>query len=334
MIVFMVLEFILRMFPFLYTEVNNSYKYLRWPQKPQFGVSFYSFSEIFPLQFDERKYYGKTKGVVNYYFNQFGARWIYPENQETSNKNAIVVGDSFTLGFGLRYEDAYVFKLQEFLARKKIPINFFNLAKPGADSEKCLSVYRQIEATIPHDMVIYGLHLNDLIPFGTSEPINYVSRYNLSVLRENKTVYDWCKRIRENSKLLTFIFQRVTRKGRESKIKDLVSPSRFTEPFFIKNMNAIKQMDLEARQKGAKFFVVILPILVGVQENVFGQVYAHIREALERYDVSYFDLSSSVASYADKDLWILPFDQHPNEVANSCFARRLCELTETNASFN
>ena len=106
----------------------------------------------------------------------------------------------------------------------------------------------------------------------------------------------------------------------------MINPSQFETPYFIDTMNAIKQMNLEAKQENVNFFVVILPILIDVRITTFAPVYDKIKSLFTTYDIQYFDLSNSVSSYEDSDLWILPFDQHPNEVANAVFANRLSIL--------
>lgn len=312
-----VLEIAVRIFPDVELEINNPYKYTEIKGEVRLGIALHSYSEIYPLRFDKRGYYRKSNGVIDYNFNQFGARWIESREQKLRGKTVVVVGDSFTYGFGLRYEDAYIFKLQNLLYKDKLYLDFINFSEPAANSQTCLDIYREKRNDMPHDMLIYGLHLNDLIEFSTSHVNCNIYRYD-----------SW---IRKKSKLADLILKKIEKKkSRRKNIKGLISPLRFETTYFTDNMNAIKQMNLEARQQDVDFFIVILPILVDVKEGAFTQVYDKIKRIFDRYGIKYFDLTPSVMAHDDDlNLWILPFDQHPNETANAIFARALSILLKT-----
>jgi hypothetical protein len=79
-----------------------------------------------------------------------------------------VLGDSFAYGHDLHDEDSFIYKLQIKLQKKACRISFVNLAKRGVNSTKCLEIYQQFKDAIPHDAVLYGLHLNDRVEFATS----------------------------------------------------------------------------------------------------------------------------------------------------------------------
>jgi len=82
-------------------------------------------------------------------------------------------------------------------------------------------------------------------------------------------------------------------------------------------------MKQEALANGSGFAVVILPVLIDLKFGTFNPVYNRIKALFDENDIMYFDLTSSVVAYSDKDLWILPFDQHPNEIANEIFTQKL-----------
>ncbi|MDD2689293.1 MAG: hypothetical protein PHT41_03980 [Candidatus Omnitrophica bacterium] len=310
LLVIALLEIILRIYPVREITVNNPYQYIKTKGQARFGIPFNTYAETFPLKFDSRGYYRKSSGIIGYHFNQFGGRWLEPAEQKLGRRNIIVIGDSFTYGFGLRYEDTYIYKIQDSLNKSGLNVSFINFSRPGCDSEMCLTIYNRIKDTIHHDCLIYGLDLNDLIEF----PISYI----LSNRR------GCCARIRRYSKLMDFIFVRVGKiKHRQENIRGLIDPSNFEKSYFIKNIEAIKQINIEAQRRSIKFLVVILPILTDLRDCAFCPVYKKIKEQFGINKIAYFDLTDSVCSYQDPDLWIFPFDQHPNEVANTIYARKL-----------
>lgn len=306
-----ILEITFRIFPDKYAHINNPYQYTKFLGELKCGVPFHSYCEIYPIGFDARKYYKKSSGIIKYDFNQFGARWIKSQNQEiNAEKKIFVVGDSFTLGFSLRYADAYIYKTQILLREDELSYDFINFSVPGANSKVCLENYIKKRDIIPHDMLLYGLHLNDLLPFSTSYVTCDIYRYET-----------W---VRNKSKLADFILKRVEKeRSRQKNIEKLLDPSMLNSDYFVENMNAIKQMDRETKQQGIEFVVVILPILVDVQKGTFRPVYDRVKKLLDECGIKYLDITSSVVHYGDSSLWILPFDQHPNEIANAIFAQEL-----------
>ncbi|MCI0413254.1 SGNH/GDSL hydrolase family protein [bacterium] len=307
------LETYLRIFPDHDFQTNNPYQYTRKIGKSAFQQPFHSMKELYPLQFDNRHYYEKSGGMIHYNFDQFGARWLQSKSRDSSGFNVFVLGDSFTLGFGLRYEDSYIYKLQDQLRKQQIPVNFWNFAAPGAESRKCLSIYKKCSQLFEHELILYGLHLNDLLEFPTSHVIS------LNVSKK------WWF-IAERSKLVYFLAKKKSAYfDRKRRIKKLLSPAVFQTPYFRSNLQAILDLEKEANSHGKHLRIVLLPILVDVRKDSFRPVYKAIMAELTTRGVQYYDLTH-IPREPDHAYWILPFDQHPNEKANAIFANQLTSL--------
>jgi hypothetical protein len=307
LLTFIVLEIIFRIFNFEVLIVNNPYKYTKTIGKYKLATPFHTFKHVYPLLFDKRGYYSKSNGVVEYNHNQFGARWISSTKQELSGKRILVLGDSFTFGFGLRYEDTFVYMLHSKLINTELEYNFFNFAKPAANSIVNLKVLKKNYPLIKPHMVIYFLNVNDLIQFPTS--------YIITQHRK------WKHPIIEFSKFIKFIFLRIYKKlQRTRNIERLSDPSALEKEYYLKNMQALHVMNQEAIARGSKFFVVLLPILVDLKIDTFKPVYKRILKDIKMKGVEVLDLSSVLSDFEEGSLWILPFDQHPNELASEVFA--------------
>ncbi len=305
------LEIGLRLRPPVDLPLNNPYQLTRLVGTRQFRTPFHSYREVYPLRFDHDGYYARSDGAVDYHFDQTGGRWSEPRVRDLQGDVGIVVGDSFTLGFGVRYEDTYVFKTEQALQERGRRRHFLNFAEPGADARASLRNYLAVRDQQPHDLVLFGLHLNDLIHFPTS----YVA---MTGAHGRDTV--------AGSRLLGFVARTLDeRRDREAKIRELTDPAQLERPLFRDNMAAIEAMQRAATERGRRFIVVILPILVDLRTGTFAPVYAAIRGALAQRGIRYIDLSGAVDGNRDADLWILPFDQHPNERAHAAFARQLTD---------
>jgi hypothetical protein len=305
------LEGALRLWPPVELPLNNPYHFNRLVGTYRFHVPHYSYREIFPVQFDHDGYYARSDGAIDYNFDQLGGRWLDTGRRDLAGDIAIITGDSFTFGFGLRYEDAYVFRTEQTLQALGRPRQFVNIAEPGSDARVSLRNYLAIRDQQPHDLVLFGLHMNDLIDFPTS----YVAMAGQGPIEPIG-----------GSLLLGFVARTVAKRAdRNAKIRELIDPAQVDKPRFQDNMAAIESMQRAAVEHGSRFAVVILPILVDLRAHTFEPVYAAIRRALDARGVPYIDLSRALDGESDASLWILPFDQHPNERANAAFAQRLSE---------
>jgi len=290
-------------------QTNNPYYYIeRIGDAPPFAP-YSSYAERVPLRFDHHSYYARTNGIVSFHSNQFGARWVAPVDQPLEASSILVLGDSFTYGHGLHYEDTFVFGLQKRFEKESVRISLFNFAKRGADAEEVLTIYRRFKDTVPHVAVLYGLHINDLVRFTTSHVIT------------NPLAVSW---LTERSRAFAFIVNRVHRLLiRRYRIKQLTDPSLFAEAHFLSKLQALVSLNEEAHSHGVRLYVAVLPILVDLNKDTFRPLYDGIRNALADHQIPYFDLTESLSGFADREVWILPFDQHPNHEANKVFADRL-----------
>jgi len=309
---FLLLEIACRIFPWSEShelQMNNPYYYIETIGQRKPHIPFYTYKERVPLQFDHQSYYAPTDGIVCFHSNQFGARWTEPKNQELKALKILVLGDSFTYGHGLHYEHTFVYRLEKKLEQASYPVSFLNFAKRGAHCMKCFEIYTQFKDTIPHDAVLYGLHINDLVKFPTS------------YFAANPIAIPW---IVKWSKGLDFIAKRINSYFiRKYRINRLRSTAIFEEQYFLDNMNALINLRKAANKQGARLYVVVLPILFDLKKHTLQPLYDGLKSRLDNNNFEYFDLTECLNNFHDKDVWILPFDQHPNQRANEVFSDRL-----------
>ena len=71
--------------------------------------------------------------------------------------------------------------------------------------------------------------------------------------------------------------------------------------------------------------VLLYPVLIDLKAQRFAGLYADLIALLRKEEIHVIDLTKNLNSFKDQDLWITPFDQHPNETANKIFAREAAE---------
>jgi len=108
---FILLEIACRILPWAdcnELQINNPYHYIETIGRRQHHIPYHSYQERVPLRFDFHSYYAATDGIICFHSNQFGARWITPNDQVLEANNILVLGDSFAYGHGLHYEDSFI----------------------------------------------------------------------------------------------------------------------------------------------------------------------------------------------------------------------------------
>lgn len=307
----LVLEAVCRLLPGAGGEVqlNDPYRHVKTIGRPKRFAPLHSYQERVPLEFDHQGYYAPSKGLVHFYSNQLGARWVEPADQPLAERTILVLGDSFTYCHGLRYEDCYVYRLQQLLAAEGATATLLNFAWRGFDTKRNLRNYLQVRERAPHTEVLYGLNINDLVWFPASH------------FATNPLAVPW---LTDHWRGYAFLAGRVHRwLVRRQRIRGLLSPGVFESKAFAANLEALATLQREAAARGTPLTVVLLPIMVDLQQGTFHPLYDGIRERIEARGIEVIDLSRCLDGRDDRDLWILPFDQHPNAEANRVFAEEL-----------
>jgi hypothetical protein len=267
---FLLLEIACRVFPWSESQdlqMNNPYYYIEIIGQRRPHIPFYTYKERVPIQFDHQSYYAPTDGIICFHANQIGARWIEPKEQKLKAIKILVLGDSFTYGHGLHYEHTFIYKLERKLQQESYPVSFLNFAKRGAHSIKCLEIYRQFMDTIPHDAVLYGLHINDLVRFPTS------------YFAANPIAIPW---IVKWSKGLDFIAKRInTYVIKKYRINRLRSAAIFEEQYFTDNMNSLVNLKKATSEKGARLYIVSFPILFDLKKQTLQPLYDGLKSRLD-----------------------------------------------------
>lgn len=300
------LELYLRLFPGSTLETNNSYQWNRTER-----ISKDAYADIFPWRFDRTGYYQRSEGRIEYAFNQHGARAKAAGPELDAGKAVVVIGDSLTFGFGLRFEDTYPRLAESCLDRRGLDVRLFNLARPANDGAACARSYRRLGKSIPHQLVIYGLHWNDLIEFPTSHILN---------VRHRCDGYE--KFIPVSYRFLAGRIETILSRNRA--IQDILERGNPEQSYYRRNLQSIRDMKSLAAKNHAAFLVVILPILIDLDRYPFEPLHKTLHGILERENIDFLDLLPAFAGHKAEDFWILPFDQHPNAAAARLIAAELC----------
>jgi lysophospholipase L1-like esterase len=261
--------------------------------------------------------YFDADGCVDVTINALGFRdEEFPLAKPPGEYRVLAIGDSFTFAQGCRAEDGWTEVLEDLLAAERGgPVQVMNAGFAGGGSwpqEYAPWVLAHALAFEP-DRVVYGMCLND------------VSR-DVPMLAHGK-IYDdaapapWLGGV---SKLLNHLQRSRWRAELQSRpVEDFgrwldVEPARST---WAANRAAIRTMHDHLNAAGVPFTVAVFPML-----SLFGEgyPYAGLHRAVADFcaeaGIDTVDLAAPFDGLDERDLWVHPFDQHPNPAAQRLFA--------------
>jgi len=308
----LLLEVLLRVIgPEYYRYSNRSFEYYTNPR---------GYHDLIREE-NGRKIYG-----LRVYFDKYGYR--LPDNRPElhgkqppppggllGENTILALGDSFTFGTGVRYNDMYLNLLGKMLNSNGYPAYIKNAARPGDDLERIVKIHYYETSMGKYDLVIYGFMLNDfglpgLDEIGGFEFIDYNDpRHPYNPLRKKIRLYNFVMYLLEKRKL-----HNVT-----SKIYIKAYEGEHAE----KKFKLLKNLDVSSRRSGQKLIIVLFPILYDFSNYPFQGIHDKIRDFCEKEGIVVIDLLPVFSEYSADELWVNPTDHHPNELANRLTAETL-----------
>jgi len=297
-----------------------------------FGPPYYRFNNL------SEEYYTNPRGYhdvirkegrhtvygLPYHENAHGYRISSDDDElpvEMPEKYVLGLGDSFTYGRGVRYEDIYLTRLEELLNRREDNVVIKNCGVVGAGIEDVVEIYARESASLPRgSLVVYGLVLND---FGLdlTEPIK-----GLNFIDINNGGYTFSP-LRKYSAFINFIFHSIeTRRLHTRTLK------AYLESFEGENgeygFDLLEELNQSILDKDGNLLVVVFPLLYDFEEYPFLPMHQKVKSFCDRSNILYVDLLPAFSRHEAEDLWSNPTDHHPNDVAHEIAAEEIAVYVE------
>ena len=242
-------------------------------------------------------------------------RWVV----ETPEKYILGLGDSFTYGRGVRYEDIYLTRLQEILNRGSRRVSIKNCGVVGAGIQDVVDIYVRESSTLPAgSLVMYGLVLND---FGlmTTEPIR-----GLNFIDINNGGYTYSP-LRKHSAFVNFVFHAI-----ETRRLHTATLRAYLESFEGENAENGFQLLGDLNEKivddGGTLLVVTFPLLYHFENYRFLSIHEKIATSCKEHGILILDLFPAFSRHSARELWSNPTDHHPNDIAHEIAAREIADF--------
>lgn len=243
--------------------------------------------------------------------NSLGLRDYRPPHKSEDKTQILVLGDSFTFGYGVPLEDSYPNLLEQHLNKTR-PEHYevINAGVPGYDTVDEAELLNKIILHYSPRWVIVGLHPGDLI--------------SRAELQRNKAVLmrEW---LRKNSALVSWFFR--IYKTRLIKYVPPPKSALSVDPEGIFNSarsDRIKGAFVEIRdtaaQNGAQTIVFMVVPLVHWSQYPYGALHEAVAAFCAENEIYFVDPLSELSKHDASSLWVAPNDSHYNGKANSVAA--------------
>ena len=258
-----------------------------------------------------------TPWAVELAYNSAGYRGPEIPARRPGVRRVVVLGDSFTVAWGVREEDMFTHVLEETLnERSPGGWEVVNAATANADFPRLWFLFKELLAYDP-DIVVYAMTLTDPIrsprlaasaPGSRPEPSSASGPRLLAVWRD----YEAARRHdRDLHRWYRDLFSDENRNG------------------WLETKQYIRRMDELAAQRGARFVLAMWPVLTGL-EGTYPMEEAHraVAGLCDKFQIAHHDFLDDLRGRRSRDLWVHPAERHPNEIAHRAVAAGLAPVLQ------
>ncbi|MBU1125693.1 MAG: SGNH/GDSL hydrolase family protein [Candidatus Omnitrophica bacterium] len=315
---------------FTFVIVNN--RILYYHNKPSERIRFV-------YENNPRGYFGNNN-EIDHITNSWGFRGDeFSKVKPPQTFRIIFLGDSFTFGEGVKFDDTYPQKVSKLLRQhyKKLPLSFesYNFGVGGYNTVQESFLLTQIALQCDPDLVVIGYTLNDPEPmlFKYDEKENKVSRrarefYIPEGLSQSMPPDSlWFR-----SRLAKLVWQAYTKIMLTHKMVAYYRLLfRENNDGWQKSNTALKEIIDICRERNIPCYVVIFPVLYQLNHGYpFTGIHESIRLQAALHGANSIDLLASLKGLAVEELWVYPTDQHPNEKVHRIAAESLAQAILAN----
>jgi lysophospholipase L1-like esterase len=267
---------------------------------------------------DPRGYFDEG-ATLTYRANSLGFRGPdVPLEKEPGVVRIVGLGDSFTFGTGVRYEDTFLHVLETILNEADLGARFevLNLGTSGYNTWYEVALLSQLDPAMDFDVVLICFFLNDAGAGGTTRPFN--------VATAHADLPFW----RRHSRLLDQLAARIERRQAAKRLGASYRDSfREDAAGWVRARKALVRARVLANQRGFRLVLAIFPVLWNLSDDYpFAEIHETVASFAKSWGIPVLDLLPAFDGCDGPELWVHPNNQHPNELAHEIAGRALARF--------
>jgi lysophospholipase L1-like esterase len=243
--------------------------------------------------------------------NSFGFRdKEYDRDRPAGRRRIVFLGDSFTLGWGVKAEDTFSKRLERMLNGVHEGVEVINMGVGNYNTTMEVELFRLKGLDLDPDMVILMYFINDPEPVPEQRsPLTYQAI--------------------KHSYFFAFLFDRSVRL--RSRISETFEWSSYYRMLYsdenaanlATNTASVKELAQLCRERDITLLIANIPELHELSGYPFSYATDYIEELAAEADVPFIDLLPALSEYEPESLWVSPEDPHANALANAVIAEEI-----------
>jgi hypothetical protein len=262
-----------------------------------------------------------TPYAVEMRFNSKGYREDEFVAKRPGVRRIVVIGDSFTVGYGLPESASYPRRLESILkARPEAgPTEVLNLGMGGFNLESIVGVADFALRDLSPVVLVYGYFMNDPVFNGdVGRPEGH------DVVEVSGTRVAFLPPPVEGLHLAALFQQAVWRYGSADAFfawhRRLHTPE-----YWAPSAALIAQMASRARAQDVRFVLLLLPLIWQLEDHPLREVHERITRFAHAQGIETIDALSFLSAHKAEDLILHPRDRHPNTLYTQIVAEALAD---------
>ncbi len=291
------------------------------------GPSYHRFGEHSQIYYSNPRGYHDPMGRdgehelygLRYWTAPHGSR-LPDERSPTARKewerpgNVLVLGDSFTYGRGVRYEDTWARQLERSALAAGRALIIENHAVSGYDLEQISVEHDRATAERRYPLVIYGFVLND---FDLPDAYEIVGLDLIDL--NNEVSHDpW----RQRSALVNTVAHSVDLQRLHNTTMRAYREA-FEDPWAAPRFEELAELHERVRDREGELVIVLFPLLHELDDYAFRAAHDRLAGFCSDRGIPFLDLLPAYQQHSAEELWANPTDHHPNETGHALAAEAL-----------
>lgn len=257
--------------------------------------------------------------AIEHHYNSLVCRGGEFPARRPGVRRVLVIGDSFTEGWGVEEQDAFPQVLQRLLeAAEPGRWEVLNCGRGGADFPFLFMRLFKRGLSLEPDVVVYAMALNDALQTKAvrarhPSALDFIPRYVEPPGRFDSHLLAWLRDTRERARLSHATIEwYLSLDGKENRVA------------WRETLALIREMDRRMRARGGRFVLVLWPILAHLDGSYpFAPLHAEIARFARKSEIPYCDLLEALCGRDTATLRVHDVDMHPNEVCHRLAAESL-----------
>jgi len=269
-----------------------------------------------PLPYDKLPFHHRPNMQGRFYgveikTNSLGLRdYEYSIEKPKNKKRIVLLGDSFTLGWGVPFDNTCSKQLEKMLNQHQNKYEVINMGTGNYNTTMEVELFKLNGLQLSPEMVVLMYFVNDV------EPIPR---------KKSGFVYV----VRRRSYCLSFLVGRLI-KLRSRFVKAFEWSTYYEYLYSMENLenlkanrDSIRELIALCKKNEIELLIVNIPELRNLREYRFSQATEHIKSLAEEARVPFLDMLVAFTDHEPESLWVKPEDPHANAKANSIIAEQL-----------